>query len=117
MNKYYVFCLIVFTKLCRIRCVHHNATTKNPLKVEYEIIPKRQRLTEDVGISEKLVNNISFHESFNQFITLYSLKEYVDDANANGYHTVVRAMPNAHDDRVRQGWAARKLIEDQVLEH
>lgn len=117
MNKYYVFCLILFTKLCRIRCVHYKATMKSSLKIQYEIIPKRQRLTEDVDVSEKLANNILFHESFNKFITLYSLKEYVDDANANGYHTVAHAMPNARDDRVRQGWATRKLIEDQVLEH
>lgn len=83
--KHSVFCSILFTKLYRILCVHHSATMKNPLKIEYEIIPKRQRLTEDIGISEKLANNISFYESFNPFITLYLLKEYVDDANANGY--------------------------------
>lgn len=30
----------------------------------YEIIPKRKHLTEDMLISEKLINNSSFYEGF-----------------------------------------------------
>lgn len=37
------------------------------LKVEYEIIPKRQRLTEDMNIFSNLINDNSFRESSNRF--------------------------------------------------
>lgn len=40
----------------------------NPLIMGYEIMAKRQHLTED--ISEKLTNNISFPESFNKHVKL-----------------------------------------------
>lgn len=32
--------------------------------MEYEIIPKRERLTKNMLISEKLINNSSFYEGF-----------------------------------------------------
>lgn len=45
-----------------------STAVNNPLKIEYEIIPKRQLFVEDVDdVSEKLINNISFYKSFNQF--------------------------------------------------
>lgn len=43
-----------------------STAVNNPLKIEYEIIPKRQLFTEDMDdVSEKLINNISFYKSCN----------------------------------------------------
>lgn len=56
----------------------------NPLKIEYEIVLKRQRPTKDMDIEKKWTLNISFHRSFNRFVLFYLLLLiYTDSTRAN----------------------------------
>lgn len=47
------------------------------LKMEYTVIPKRQCLTEDMDVSEKLTNNISFRKRFNSNKIDFCLTELI----------------------------------------
>lgn len=47
------------------------------LKMEYTVIPKRQCLTEDMDVSEKLTNNISFYKRFNSNKIDFCLTELI----------------------------------------
>lgn len=42
--------------------------------MEYAIIPKRQRLTEDMNRSDNLTNNISFHFNRFSYIRIYTYR-------------------------------------------